>query len=92
MTAWMQTIERWIIERRPSLQIHWLCKTELGKLKRPVMAEARRTVAMEESKMNQDQDNASETSNSKTEVGERTFGSMDAPSAVGNEGAFSSLQ
>ncbi len=38
-----------------------------------------------------DQDIASETSNSRTEVGERTFGSMDAPSAVGNEGAFSRL-
>ncbi len=44
---------------------------------------------MEESKMMQDQDNASESSNSRTEVGERTFGSMDAPSAVGNVGAFS---
>jgi hypothetical protein len=40
--------------------------------------------------MMQDQDNASETSNSRTEVGERTFGSMDAPRAVGNVGAFSS--
>jgi hypothetical protein len=38
-----------------------------------------------------DQDIASETSNSRTEVGESTFGSMDAPSAVGNEGAFSRL-
>ena len=55
------------------------------------MAVSRRTVAMEESKMMQDQDNASETSNSRTEVGERTFGSMDAPSPVGNEGAFSRL-
>jgi hypothetical protein len=57
------------------------------------MTESRRTVAMEESKKMQDQDNASETSNSRTEVGERTFGRMDAPSAasaVGNVGAFSS--
>ena len=39
--------------------------------------------------MMQDQDNTSlrETSNSGTEVGENTAGNMDAPSAVGNEGA-----
>ena len=37
--------------------------------------------------MMQDQDNTSETSNSGTEVGEHTAGNMDAPSAVGNEGA-----
>ena len=42
---------------------------------------------MEEFEMMQDQDNANETSNSGTEVGEHTAGNMDAPSAVGNEGA-----
>ena len=42
---------------------------------------------MEEFEMMQDQDNANETSNSGTEVGDHTAGNIDAPSAVGNEGA-----
>ena len=37
--------------------------------------------------MMQDQDNANKTSNSGTEVGDQTAGNIDAPSAVGNEGA-----
>jgi hypothetical protein len=30
MTGWVHTMERWNIECHPSLQVHWLCKTDFG--------------------------------------------------------------
>jgi hypothetical protein len=42
--------------------------------------------AMEESETIQDEDDGSETSNSGTEVGERTAGNMDAANTIGKEG------